>query len=194
MSLALRAADLIRSRSTRTVTTLRRANTILPGRSPQTLKLSAALSAGATSLSAVSPSTSQVLDGKVVKGAVFTIAGVTGSYTVAADAQVPVGAASTLTLFFTPPIPIGQSAAIGTVLTFTTPHKDYTYPIPRRGGQAEDSKGFASGRRMRTLPFDPSKPAPEVGNFLDGILITQVDTSDVDGEVAFYRVYTGAAP
>lgn len=70
-------ADLIRQQATHTVT-LRRANTLRSA-----VVLAAGLSAGNTSVTIKAPTGDLV--GAVVKGAVFTVAGISGTYTVTAD-------------------------------------------------------------------------------------------------------------
>jgi hypothetical protein len=188
MSLSGLAADLIRSRS-RGSLTLRRVNTILPNDRTPKLKLAANLSAGASTLSAKSPNTS-TLEGRVVQGAKLTIAGVTGTYTVTADAQSV--AAGTIAISFSP-VAAGP-AAVDALITITQSYGDVSYPIITRNRSDQDMESVEGGRQVRFLPYDPTKPAPDINDRLDGITITEVETVDGDDGIAFYLVHHGVTP
>lgn len=184
--LGTQAANLIRQKAGNRRATLRRQNTIIPG----ALKLSSALSAGATSLTAVASGTG-TLNGKVVSGSVFSIAGVTGTYTATSDAQA---AAGSITIPFSPAIPAGQSASINAAVTFTRAYKDHSYPVLNRQVSAEDAERVDAGLQIRLLPYTSGLPAPDNGNLLDGIVIKEVRTVDGDDGIAYYRCFVGVKP
>lgn len=184
--LGTQAASLIRQKAGSRRAVLRRQNTIIPG----TLKLSAALSAGATSLVGVASGTG-TLSGKVMSGAVFAVVGVTGTYTVTSDVQAATGS---ITLTFTPAIPVDQSAPINTIVTFTQPYKDHSYLVLNRQVSAEDAERMDAGLQVRLLPFTTGLPAPDNGNLLDGIVIKEVQTVDGDGSIAYFRCFVGVKP
>lgn len=184
--LGIQAANLIRRRAGNKRAILRRQNAEVP----KTIKLSAPLLAGASSLTAVTTGT-QALAGKVVEGATFTVVGITGTFTVLADAK-PV--AGVVTITFDPPIPVGQSAATNALLTFTRQYKEYSYPVLNRQVSAEDSARIDAGFQMRALPFEPLLHAPDNGDFLDGILIKEVRTVDADDSIAYYKCFVPVKP
>jgi len=180
------AANLTRQRAGSRRAILRRKNTILPG----TLKLSAPVVSGALSLTAIA--STGTLAGKVVTGSVFAIAGISGTYTATADSQASAGV---ITIAFTPAIPVGQSASTNAAVTFSQPHKEYSYPVLNRQVSAEDAARVDAGLQVRLLPFTPGLVAPDNGDLLDGIAIKEVRTVDTDRDgIAYYHCFVGVKP
>lgn len=83
---------------------------------------------------------------------------------------------ATLTLTFTPAIPVGQSAAIGAVVTFTQTYSDTTYPALRRDVVSDDEDATMTGQQVRVLPYSKNKPAPRQGDLLDSRQIQSVES------------------
>lgn len=157
--------------------TLRRKNTLLVN-----LTLAAGALSGALSVTAAAAG----LAGRVAAGAKFQIAGVAGTYTVAADAAVS-GGQIVLTLT----VGLAGAAALGAALTWTQKYAEHSY-LRAKGRTTEEDKGLVdSGTRVVHLAYDATKPAPKEGDELDGLPILQAETI---GELARYRVVTGAAP
>lgn len=178
------AANMVRRRARRT-TILRRENA---GAYTSTV-LSAPLAASATA-AIIKAAGGSRLSGTVVAGSKFTIAGVTGTYTLSADVTAPPPpAAGVVTITFTPAIPVGQSAAIGAVLTFTQKYGEVTYPVLSRQASVDDVKAIENGESVKVLPFEKGKAAPRVGDRLDGVPVVRVETIDADDGVAYYRCH-----
>lgn len=175
-NLGQRASRLIERRA-RLSATLRRQNSLVVAP-----VLNANLSAGASSLQLKGASK---LTGRVVKGSRFTIAGVTGTYEILADAST--STAGVLTVTFTPVAAGG--ASVGAAVTFTQKHYDTTYPYLNREASDEDVKAIDEGQTIKLLPYDASKPAPEQGDLFDGDLIDRVRTIDADDGIAYYRCW-----
>jgi len=184
MSIAARASALIERRAQGRTLTLRRPNNL--NVSPV---LANALSAGQTAL-VLKGATK--LTGRVVKNSRFTVAGVTGTYTVLADALTPT--TGLLSLTFTPAIPTAQSAGVGAAVTFTQNYEESSYPFLRRDTLAEDEKTIEGGTQARLLPFITGKPAPTQLDRLDGVPILRVKTVDTDDGVGYYRCIIGDTP
>lgn len=187
MSISSRATALIERRAQGRTLTLRRRNTL--NTSPV---LAASLSAGGTALTLKHSNSSLRLTGRVVKGAVFSISGVTGTYTVLIDSEAPVS--GILPIVFTPAIPALQSAAIGAAVTFSQSYADSTYPYLRRASLEEDEKMIEGGSQARILPYSPTRPAPRQNDELDGTAIKAVKVVDADDGIAYYRCIIGDTP
>lgn len=177
MGLGQRASRLIERRA-RTSFMLRRQNSLIA--SPV---LNANLSSGAAALQ-LKAATGK-LTGRVVKGALFTIAGVAGSYEVLADSDA--SAAGVVALTFTPVAASGAST--GAAVTFTQKYAEVSYPYLNRQASDEDTKAIDEGQTVKLLPYDASKPAPEQGDLLNGDPIKRVQTIDADDQIAYYRCW-----
>jgi hypothetical protein len=161
--------------------TLRQDNTVRAA-----LAVYGAVSGGATSLVAAGGNEK----GDVVTGSKFSVAGVSGVYTVA-DASTAV--AGRLTLNFTPAL--AGPAADGAALTWTQTYGETSYPI--MSGHREDFSKDEIERGVETfaLPWLAAKPAPrDKGNdLLGGKKITKVQPLDAGGGVSGYRVTVAVA-
>lgn len=177
MGLGQRASRLIEQRA-RGSATLRRQNSLIA--SPV---LNSNLSNGASSLQL--KAASGRLTGRVVKGALFTIAGVAGSYEVLIDSEA--SASGVLALTFTPVAASG--ASVGAAVTFTQKYSEVSYPYLNRQASDEDQKAIDEGQTIKLLPYDASKPAPEQGDLLNGDPIKRVQTIDADDAIAYYRCW-----
>jgi hypothetical protein len=119
---------------------------------------------GASSLVATSG------DGEVVRGAVFSLAGISGAYTVAEGAKA---ASGRLTLAFDPPL--AGNAADAAAVTFSQPYGEYRYPVMDGTGTAEVDKEITAGRRVRVLAYVQGNPDPrDHDDELDGLPVTGV--------------------
>lgn len=179
MSIGQRASWLIERRA-RSTAVLRRQNSLVV-----TPVLNANLSAGASSLQLKSADSARPLRGRVVKGALFTVAGVAGIYEVLADAENT--AAGVVALTFTPVAAAGAST--GAAVTFTQKYSEVSYPYLNRQASDEDQKAIDEGQTIKILPYAASKPAPEQGDLLDGDPIKRVQTIDGDDQIAYYRCW-----
>lgn len=166
--------------------TLRRKNTFEPSLG---LKLSSAASAGATSISLTG--TTMALsrkDGIAKKGAIFQLAGVTGTYTVATDATIT---GNPYTLTFTPAL--AGPGALGAALTWTQPYSDHVYTAMNGASQEiTDERMVASGLMVRWLTYRADLPAPAVLDVLGGLTVRDVEPIGSAG-VSRYKVTVGAA-
>lgn len=187
MSLSALAIDLIERRAEGRTLTLRRRNSITA--SPV---LSAPLSAGNTALTLKHANAQSRLTGRVVKGAVFSITGISGTYTVLIDTEASVS--GIISVVFTPEIPTGQSALTGAAVTFSQSYSDVTYPYLRRASLEEDEKMIEGGTQARILPYSATKPAPRQNDELDGTAIKSVKVIDADDGIAYYRCIIGDPP
>lgn len=187
MGIASRASSLIERRAQGRTLTLRRRNSLTA-----TPVLSAPISAGNTALTLKHQNANLRLTGRVVKGAVFSISGISGTYTVLIDSEAPVS--GILSLVFTPEIPVGQSANTGAAVTFSQSYSEVPYPYLRRASLEEDEKMIEGGTQARLLPYSSSKPAPRQNDELDGTAIKAVKVIDADDGVAYYRCIIGDTP
>lgn len=179
------AAALIIQQSRHAVT-LRRPNSI------SSAVLSAGALSGAATVSLKSASAQKFSPNRrgVVKGSVFSIAGVAGSYAVLADVEIPASGVLPISIF---PVLAGP-ASLGVAVTFSQGFKDWTYPVINRKATAEDKEAVEGGRQVRILPFIADKPAPEQNDRIDGFPILEVDTVEAEDQVAYYRCFIGSAP
>lgn len=153
------------------------------------LTLSAAALAGASSITVTTPGNLRRNDGKVVKGATFTLAGVTGTCTVAADATVT---GNPLTITFTPVL--AGPAALGAALTWSQTYAEYTYAAMNGSSQEQtEEQMIAAGELVRWLLADSSLPAPETGDELGGLSVKRVFPVGPSATPSRYKVIVGAA-
>lgn len=174
-----RDARIIRQHGRGATSTLRQKSTILTA-----LYLYGAVAADATSLVAGSG-----LDGEIAQGAVFQVAGVSGSHTVAARS---VAAGGRVSLTFAPGL--ASSAADGALLTFSQPFGEFVYPRMNGTQAADVENDIQVGISIRVLAYRPDAPAPREGDTLDGLPITKVQAIDAGGGVSRYRLTVGSAP
>jgi hypothetical protein len=162
---------------------LRRKNSL-----SEPLKLSAAALAGATSATVTGTRVLRKGDGTVKKGATFTVAGVAGTYTVAADATVT---GNPLTITFAPVLagPASQNAAV----TWSQPYAEHSYEAMNGRSQVKTEQQLvADGELVRWLLYSADLPAPAVGDALGGLTVQNVEPIGAAG-VARYKVTVGAA-
>lgn len=163
---------------------LRRKNSLA-----KALTVAAAALAGASSISFTASGGLRKNDGRVVKGATFTLAGVAGVYTVAADATVTV---NPLVLSFTPVLagPVAQGAA----LTWTQPYAEHAFKAMNGSSQeTTDENMVAAGELVRWLLAEAGLQTPEAGDDLGGLAIKRVEPIGPGASPSRFKVIVGAA-
>lgn len=168
---------------------LRRKNSFVPGK---VLTVAVAALAGLSSISLTASGGLRKNDGEAVKGATFTLAGVAGTYVVAADAPVT---GNPLVLTFTPPL--AGNVALGAVLTWAQPYALHTFQAMNGSAQElTDENMVAAGELVRWLLADAALPTPEAGDDLgDGTTWEAIKKVQPVGSGALptrFKVFVGA--
>lgn len=134
---------------------------------------------GATSLTIAGGS----LSGRIVAGALFGVAGVTGTY--AAVSAVEVAANHRATFSILPAL--AGPAADGSAVTWTRPYMEYRYPAMNGATESTEKEEIPVGTRIRVLQYMPGFPAPEATDLLDGMPIATASAVG-SGEPTRFRV------
>lgn len=179
-----RDRDIIREYGGGQTKTLRKVNTALVG-----FSVMGAVAGGATQLIADIAAGAQI--GKIVKGSTFTVAGVSGTYTVAVQVESTTNA---ITITYTPALagPAADNAAI----TWTQRYADWTYPC-MLGKQEEiiSEDSVRTGKRVYVAAWVSGNEPPEVGDLFAGLpVVGPVEPVGPDGNVSRYRITVGAHP
>jgi hypothetical protein len=180
--------DRIIQRIGRKATAVLRKQNDIPPTVP--MQVAGTAAAGTTQLTADAQIKTKL--GRAVKGSKFTIAGVTGSFTLSEACE---SALATIVLKFTPALPTG-GAANDALITWTQTYADWTFYQMRPAQTETTDKAVEKGTRVFQLAYKSGNEAPEVGDTLAGLPVIEVKpiAPGGPGTESRWRVVTGAKP